>query len=102
MTEPKISSAEAQAEIDKKTFPRVTKDSIAAQIASAEYVNRGTLTICIITMQNGFRQLGQSACASPENYDQNIGERLAFEDAFRGLWALEGYLLCEIMNGERA
>jgi hypothetical protein len=51
------------------------------------------LTICVITLQNGFTVLGQSACASPENFNQDIGNRLAFEDAKNKIWAFMGYAL---------
>lgn len=54
-----------------------------------------TLTICLVTMKNGFTVVGKSAPASPENFDMMKGRELAYEDAIRQLWPLEGYLLCE-------
>ena len=51
------------------------------------------LTICVITLQNGFTVLGQSACASPENYNRAVGNRLAYSDAKNKIWALMGYKL---------
>lgn len=51
------------------------------------------LTICVITLQNGFTVLGQSACASPENYNRELGNRLAYSDAKNKIWALMGYKL---------
>lgn len=53
------------------------------------------LTICIITMQNGFTLIGKSAPASPENFDPEKGKRFAYEDAIKQLWPLEGYALRE-------
>lgn len=86
---------EAQAIVDTKTAPRVTKESIEAKIGEVEYLNKDTLTICVITMKNGFRSLGKSAPASPENFDEEVGKRYAYEDAFKPLWQFEGYLLCD-------
>ena len=47
------------------------------------------------TVKNGFKVVGKSAPASPENFDPEKGRELAYEDAFRQLWPLEGYLLRE-------
>ncbi|GLS44398.1 Gp49 family protein [Methylobacterium brachythecii] len=92
--DPSISLGEAQAIVETKTAPRITFDGIKAAIADVEYFRaKDTLTICIITMRNGFHVLGKSACASPENYDQAVGERYAYDDAFRQIWALEAYAL---------
>lgn len=51
------------------------------------------LTICVLILENGFTVLGKSACASPENFDADVGKRVAREDAVRQIWPLEGYLL---------
>lgn len=92
---PAISLDEAKSVIETKTAPRVTEQSIKQKIKSVEYIRPNHLTICIITMQNGFMSVGKSAPASVDNYDQAVGERYAFEDAFKPLWQLEGYLLRE-------
>lgn len=51
------------------------------------------LTICVLTLKNGYTVVGKSACASPENYDAELGGKIAREDARKQIWALEGYLL---------
>jgi hypothetical protein len=76
-----------------KTAPRVTEASIKDKIEAVEYLFNGTLTICIITMVNGWKSTGVSAPASPENYDVEVGKRYAYDNAFKPLWQLEGYLL---------
>jgi hypothetical protein len=58
----------------------------------------GLLTICILEMQNGYTIIGKSAPAAPENFDRELGETLAYEDAVRQVWPLEGYLLREQLN----
>lgn len=51
------------------------------------------LTLCVLVMKNGFTIVGKSACASPENFDAALGQKIALEDARRQIWALEGYNL---------
>jgi hypothetical protein len=53
------------------------------------------LSICIIVMTNGFAIIGKSAPASAANFNADLGRRLAYEDAIRQLWPLEGYALRE-------
>ena len=55
----------------------------------------GRTTICNIYLENGFTVRGESACVNPENYDEEIGKRISFENAKKKIWALEGYLLQE-------
>ena len=63
------------------------------------YVFPGTtLTVCCLTLANGFTVTGESACASPENFDQMIGENIALKNAKEKAWALEGYVLREKLH----
>ena len=88
---------DVEKEIAKKGLnaPRVTPAMIDAAVASeAYYVFPGTtLTICALTLKNGFTVTGESACASPENFDKELGEQIARKQAKEKLWALEGYAL---------
>jgi len=81
------------------TAPRITPERVAAVIKDTTYFVHGTLTICVITLANGFTVTGESACASPENFDEKIGEELAFAQARNKIWQLEGYLLKQFMSG---
>ena len=54
-----------------------------------------TLTFCILILKNGFTVTGESACVSPENFDAEIGRKIARENARNKIWMLEGYLLKE-------
>jgi len=51
------------------------------------------LSICILVMGNGFTVIGKSAPASPENFNAELGAKLAYEDAVRQLWPLLGFNL---------
>ena len=74
----------------------VEKADIEARIKDVEYARGpGNITHCYITMCNGYVVLGESACVDPAKYDEAIGRKYAYEDAFEKLWALEGYLLAE-------
>jgi len=94
-SEPTVSLTEAQAIVETKTAPKVTVDSIKAKIATTAYLYHGLLTICVIEMRNGFKFVGKSAPASPENFDLEVGKRYAYEDAFKQIWSHEGYVLRE-------
>ena len=50
-----------------------------------------TLTVCALTLQNGFTVVGESASASPENFDADLGRKIARDNARNKIWALEGY-----------
>lgn len=52
-----------------------------------------TLTVCCLTLKNGFTVTGESAATSPDNFNEEIGRKIARENARQKIWALEGYLL---------
>lgn len=81
---------------------RVTKDQITAKITKVEYhrIPATTLTICVITMENGFTVTGESACADWLEFNKEKGESIAYDNAFEKLWPLEGYLLKQRMHEE--
>ena len=98
--------------------PRVTMADIEAAIASEHYftaregcegacggnggpyhVSLGLLTFCVLVLKNGFSVTGESACASPENFDAAIGRKIARENAKQKLWPLLGYALKNRLTG---
>lgn len=61
------------------------------------------LTFCVLVLRNGFTVTGESACASPENFDAAIGRKIARENAKQKLWPLMGYeLKCRLASWESA
>ena len=85
--------------------PRLTPSLIDEAITKVEYhvFCETQLTVCCMTLKNGFTVTGESACASPENFNQEIGESIAFKMAREKIWVLEGYLLKQKLfegNGE--
>lgn len=93
--EPAITLVEAKERLKSAIAPRVTEDSIKERIGQVYYLQQGTTTICTILMKNGFKFIGHSTPASPDNYDSLIGQRYAYENAFKQIWSHEGYLLRE-------
>ena len=98
------------------TAPRVTPADIEANIASEHYftafdgvngANSGVgapwaapvvldlLTFCVLVLRNGFTVTGESACASPENFDAELGRKIARQNAVNKVWPLMGYALKE-------
>jgi hypothetical protein len=109
---------EQQIHAKGKTAPRVTPADIEANIASEWYFTASDgvlgsrpgiegsrlhadtmglplhlLTFCVLVLRNGFTVTGESACASPENFDAEIGRQIARENAVQKVWPLMGYAL---------
>jgi hypothetical protein len=99
------------------TAPRVTPADIEAEITSEHYFTAGEaaeygpgsrnlltvptglpqslglLTFCVLILRNGFTVTGESACASPENFDAEIGRKIARQNAVAKIWPLLGFRL---------
>lgn len=88
------------------TAPRITPADIEANIASENYFTAGQaasallqpssqsldlLTFCVLVLRNGFTVTGESACASPENFDEEVGRKIARKNAVEKIWPLMGY-----------
>ena len=99
------------------TAPRITPTDIEDNIASEHYftasqgvigaganVQFGSplllLTFCVLVLKNGFTVTGESACASPENFDAEVGRKIARQNAVAKIWPLMGYeLRSNLQNG---
>jgi Phage protein (N4 Gp49/phage Sf6 gene 66) family len=108
------------------TAPRVTREDIEANILSEHYFTAGDgycgaaslelsesngselpiiappealdlLTFCVLILRNGFTVTGESACASPENFDADLGRKIARQNAINKVWPLMGYALKQSM-----
>ena len=93
---------------------RITPDDIEANISSEHYFTAGDgiagvcfrqtkalhsphaleqLTFCVLVLRNGFTVTGESACASPENFDAELGRKIARQNAVAKIWPLLGFEL---------
>ena len=101
--------------------PRITPDDIEANISGEYYftaldgveestgkwthphdIALGLLTFCVLVLRNGFTVTGESACVSPENFDAEIGRKIARENAVAKVWPLMGYELRSKLAGGAA
>lgn len=83
------------------TAPRLTPEMIDEVIASeAFHVFPGTtMTVCMLTLKNGYHVVGHSAAASAKNFDEAIGRDIARKNARDKIWGLEGYILRSKLAG---
>lgn len=83
---------------------RVTPEDIRARIQKVDYhiLPGTTCTICNITLDNNFSVRGESACVDPANFNKEIGEKIAYDNAFNNLWPLFGFLLAEDLHRNAA
>lgn len=95
---------EIEKEIQAKGLnaPKLTPSLIESKIVKEEYhLLTDVLTVCVLTLENGFTVTGESACVSPANYNKEIGDRIARDNAKEKIWVLEGYLLKQkLFEGE--
>lgn len=112
-------SIEQEIQAKGLTAPRVTPADIEANISGEYYFTAGQgavhtsavhvganwlepamppltlLTFCVLVLRNGFTVTGESACASPENFDAEVGRKIARANAVNKVWPLMGYVLKE-------
>lgn len=88
--------------LENKDLPlSITEEHVTSRITGiAFWQPKGTtLTVAAVFLVNGTIVVGHSACVSPSNYIEEVGQELAVADARRQIWALEGYLLKEELAG---
>lgn len=91
-----LNNEDLEKALSELKYPHITPEYIEGRIKSQIFARFGkTSTVCYITLDNGFSVFGESACAVPENYNQEIGETLARKDAVGKLWPFFGFMLCE-------
>lgn len=56
------------------------------------------MTVCMLVLKNGCVVIGKSSCVDPNNFDAEIGARIAREDAIEQIWPLLGYELLTKLN----
>ena len=79
---------------------RVTPDRLEKVIVSEQYYvyPNTTFTTCLLTLENGYNVLGESACVDAKNFNADIGRKIARENAKNKIWPLEGYLLRQSLS----
>ena len=119
-----LDAQEREIQAKASVAPRVTPADIEAEIASEHYFTAADgyrsapcfdpngqpadclpppaplelLTFCVLVLKNGFTVTGESACASPENFDEEVGRKIARANAVNKIWPLMGYALKEKLH----
>ena len=91
LTYPRVTPAEVEANINGEFCFTVGNAARALNCPVSEAVD--LLTICVLTLKNGYTVTGESACASPENFDADVGRQIARANAVNKIWPLMGYEL---------
>ncbi len=112
LTAPRVTPADIEAEIVAETYFTAAHGRHGA-ITLGEYEGRENplylapldlapldlLTFCVLVLKNGFTVTGESACASPENFDAEIGRKIARQNAVAKIWPLLGFRLHDRLAG---
>lgn len=81
-------------------FPRLKPDNIEEVIVGEQFYRfpGTTVTVCCLTLRNGYNVIGEAAAVSLDNFDAEIGQKVSRQHAKDKIWALEGYLLKERLS----
>lgn len=114
LTAPRVMYADIEAKIVSEHYFTAWEGAQLAYWADSDLLNPKSiegqpdksgplslLTFCVLVLRNGFTVTGESACASPANFNGEIGRTIARENAIEKVWTLEGYMLKERLH-ERA
>lgn len=98
LTAPRVTPADIDANVACITYFTAADGCVGARVTAEHSLTPESLrllTFCVIVLNNGFTVTGESACASPENFDAEIGQKIAYENAKQKIWPLMGYHLKE-------
>jgi len=97
LTAPRITLADIEASISCEHYFTAQNGADGAGAAigapAPERIELKLLTFCVLVLKNGFTVTGESACASPENFDAELGRKIARQNAVQKVWPLMGYAL---------
>jgi hypothetical protein len=114
LTAPRVTPAHLQANIDSEHYFTAYDGVLGAYrngndvhpVGGTPSMQTGSalslLTFCVLVLKNGFTVTGESACASPENFDAEIGRKIARANAEQKIWPLMGYELKQRLHEGKA
>ena len=98
-TAPRVTPADIEANIKAEAYFTAAEGCMGAGMGNGKYMDPlCLLTFCVLVLQNGFTVTGESACASPENFDAVIGRKIARANAVQKIWPLMGYSLKQALS----
>jgi hypothetical protein len=106
-TAPRVTPTDIEANIASEHYFTAAEGELGAHVVAKARASGGVaegdyeldegplslLTFCVLVLRNGFTVTGESACASPENFDAEIGRNVARQNALQKIWPLMGYEL---------
>ena len=102
LTAPRITPADIEANIANERYFSALDGAYGSHLRGSPHCNGmpapegfNLLTFCVLVLKNGFTVTGESACASPENFDAELGRKIARKNAIDKVWPLMGYALKE-------
>lgn len=113
LTAPRVTPADIEAEIASERYFTALDGAVGAYFTALDGVLTGApidtaaadalglLTFCVLVLKNGFTVTGESACASPVNFDAEIGRKIARQNAANKIWPLLGFSLRDAIHEGR-
>lgn len=107
LTAPRVTPADIEANITRAFYFTAAQGAEKAARDNGSYAAGtpaegqalGLLTFCVLVLRNGFTVTGESACASPENFDAEVGRKIARQNAINKVWPLLGFRLRDKLAG---
>lgn len=93
LTAPRVTPADIEAEIEGEYYARGDGAFSNYYLTAERVATLRLLTFCVLVLRNGFTVTGESACVSPENFDYEIGRKIARQNAVAKIWPLLGFRL---------
>ena len=101
LTAPRVTPADIEANIISEHFFTAAQGCVGnvdEDLSDSSLGSLDLLTFCVLVLRNGFTVTGESACASPANFDADIGKKIARANAVQKIWPLMGYALKESLK----
>lgn len=101
LTAPRVTPADIEANIVHELYFTAAQAAGLSPVEGIDFIpprpvgSLDLLTFCVLVLRNGFTVTGESACASPQNFDDEIGRKIARQNAVAKIWPLMGYALKE-------
>ena len=109
LTAPRVTPADIEAEVERCEYFTAAEGVYGREMNWRESVSDpdshgplNLLTFCVLVLRNGFTVTGESACASPANFDAEIGRKIARQKAVEKIWPLLGFRLRDKLSGGAA
>jgi hypothetical protein len=106
LTAPRVTPADIEANIaGEYSFTAENGADVGSHVTTPIVAEQrqalSLLTLCVLVLKNGYTVTGESACASPENFDAELGRKIARGNAVAKVWPLMGYALKQSFTSGR-